>query len=649
MRAATLRLLLAAVFLCAVVACEQQDTIRGAEALYREGQYQLAADEYLRFIRDNPKSPILPTAYLGQAWSLYKLDNFIDAGEALDIMLRRYPESPLVPNARYLFVLCRIGEHRHVEAITLLRALIQEYPGASVEADARFQLARSELAMRRYGVAAEDFTAFLAKYPDSQYAAEALLGLAQAEEKLARWSEAASTLDRFITRYPRNAARPGAMFDLARYRIAAGEFEAAEKLLLDLERAYPAWPRFRETRWELAELYLLMQRPDSAVAVLRDLHATAGDRKDSEAARLALRLAQYHAGRGETDAARTYYARLATDYAGDPQYHPLALAWLAEDELAQGRRDIAIASIQSFLETYSDHPLADRLERELIDVLIASGRVRDGRNLLARKVRRHFTIATAADLVRLASLDIELADYQAAREEAYEGVRRAERAGDTVSLRSGLYYEMIVCQVQNDMPAAIQAYWKLLKVGPTYLTATEKVYWDAQEEQFYHDNRQPIGDRERRVLSPEWQISVTFGGIDFTTLDSGSVSLVTAFPQVLIASLGEQEGFRYVAAEKVRLLAELCRRREYDNLPDTYYPLRSTIGTDWIVFGNVTREMDRPGGRTVVFRLVLLRVDYGGLFPFEYYYYFTPDEAVNATPMIVRETIEKLKLYRPER
>lgn len=620
-----------------------------AEELYKREDYKNAADQYRDFLRENPKSSLVPDAYLGLGWSEYRLSHFYEAADAAEQMRRRFPTHRLVPTATYLFALARVGERRYVEAAQELETLIREYPEASIVPEARFLMGRTQAAMLRPAAAAEQFRVYLDKYGESPYAAAALIGRAKALMKSAQWKEAQEMFEEFARRYPEHPERPAAVLELSALKQAENDLEAAELWTRRFLEDYPSHAEHRTQTRRLAELLMTQRRAEDAAALYKALYDAVPERRDQETVELAAWLAKFHADRSETAAARPYFERILTEFERWPEQHAKALEWMARYELGEGRREEARRHADRFAEIYFDHPLAGGIERMLVGLYVASGRIADGRDRLATFARKSYGSMTPDVFYNLASLSMQLAEYSRARDEAAEGLARARRGQDTAAMRSGLYHLMIINNLDGKITDAVRHYWALKDIAPYYITASEKIYWDRVERQFYDDNRVPLEQRERKFSPSDVRLAVHIAGIDFHSGDSSVQALAASVWNLLTVSITGDPGLLFTPSDKVRWADKLRRMDDFHALPDSFYPLRSNIGADWIIFGDVRFEPVRDRDRPVELTLRLLRVDYDGLFPFDYVTRYSIEDSWTAGPPAVRDVIEKLKLYRPER
>lgn len=632
----------------AFAGCTIIDT-RSAQSYYAKGDYERASDEYLAYIQENPNSPLVPDAFIGLAWSRYQMKEYYRSLEAAEIMRGRYPGHHMVPTAGYIVAMSHFSQRKFTEASNELRNLILNYPRDPIVPEARFLLARSEAGSLRYASADRNYEAYLAEFGNSAYAPAALLGRADVLIKLAKYQEAEGLLAAFIEKFPGHPDRPGALVLLATLTSATGRYEDAASYLERMLAENPGAESNRAVWEQLAGIYVGLHRQDKAAGIYRQLLDSAAPGNRKETARLTATLASHYADLNDTENARRFYREVAGQSSADPAIRADAMRWLFSAEIAEGRTGAALEYGERFLAQFPNHIHTGEILKGVVDLYVAGGRVADGRDRLAGFIRADKAAAVAQDYLRLANLNIELGEYDHAAVEAKEGVERARRAGDTPAIASGLYTLMIIQGLQEDIPEAVRNYWALKEADPDYISASEKVYWDAVEEKFYAENRVPIASSGRKNIDAAMKIHVAVAGIEFTSVDSASVGLATSLWRVLAASIGSRREFQFVAHENVRFMKDLISRLDFAVIPDSYYPLRSNIGADWIVHGEITRDMGAPDARSVVLRLRLLRIDYNGVFPFEYTHRFTQEAARTAAPEIARDIVEKLVLYRPER
>ncbi len=635
----------AAILACLVLfAGCARETVKTADDYYAQGRFDRAAEEYRQFIKDNPKMFSVPNAYLGLAWSEFHRGNLAEAEEAVMILRSRYPENYLQPQASYLHALIRFANRDYVPCANEMREFLLRYPDDALAPEARVLLARSEAAMLRFAAAAENYRVYLEKFADGPYAPAALIGRAEALARMAQWEDADRTLDAFVTRFRRHPDRPRALVDLARYRIAYGRYTEAEPLLEEVIHGYSIPALRGEAQDLLVQCYDARVLPDEAARVLKARLEGLPVDADTQAAPLLSRLAEYNATRGDTGQARQYYRRLAARNEADTARHALSLAWLSIDAMARGQVEEALSWSEELTRRYPAHPRADDAERMIIDVFLKAGRTADGADRLETLLRKRWNSAPPAEFYRLASARMDLRQYDRALEAAAQGLDRARRAGDTRAILSGLYHGMILNGLAGNKARAVESWWRLKGMEPNYLTVEETVYWDNEEQEFYRENRVPP-ERRGRAYFEAGHLAIHVAGFEWKLGDIESMKLSNSLGMLLAASVESHDDMTYVPRDRVRFAGDLLSRTDFARLPDTWFPLRSNVGADWIVGGRIGADV--PG--TLRLSLRMLRLDYDGVFPFDYEYVIPVEESGDKAPFVVRETVERMRLYRPER
>jgi outer membrane assembly lipoprotein YfiO len=121
-------------------------------------------------------------------------EDYLDAVEILEQLLRANPGSSLVPQARLRLGDARYGLEEYVLARAEYERIVQDHPSSALAEEARFKIARSAYAsIHSYDrdpteteQSIELFDAFLRDYPHSVFSPEARAALAECRGRLAR-------------------------------------------------------------------------------------------------------------------------------------------------------------------------------------------------------------------------------------------------------------------------------------------------------------------------------------------------------------------------------------------------------------------------------------------------------------------------------
>ena len=277
----TLLFTLALTWVAGLTPLPAQDTADAAKKIleaYNEGQYEESAKLAADFIKANPQSPNLPSAYLLQARSLYNLSKWSEAITAYGKVASTAPEKDIKEEAAYFIAQCAAS-------------LADTYPEKSPE--------------RKKGLedAIQKITTFLKDYPGSSSRAEAFLLQSRLNLLLGKYAESSQALDE-----ARKADKDKAYTDDIDYMQAFAEARRADELLADfkkteaeaaLARAGQIYSKLAasgspalaaEATLQLAGLDLAARRFEDAIARLRTVSG-----KDELIAKLEANLAPLRA------------------------------------------------------------------------------------------------------------------------------------------------------------------------------------------------------------------------------------------------------------------------------------------------------------------------------------------------------------------
>jgi TolA-binding protein len=242
--------------------------------LLNRGLYDLAAEEYRRFLEQFPEHEKANVARYGLGVSLYRLDDYDGAIRELTT-LRGRPNFRYVAEVHMILGRSELALERHAEAAASFRLVVEDQPDHDLADDAAALLAESlyhqggyeqvgdscrlliskwpespfreraelfwglaEMARERFGDAAQRFGDLRARFPDGTYADQAALLEAQClhrSEALPR----AVTAYRHVVETAADRFVPDAMYGLGALLHEQRDLEAAGDVLDQLITQYP--------------------------------------------------------------------------------------------------------------------------------------------------------------------------------------------------------------------------------------------------------------------------------------------------------------------------------------------------------------------------------------------------------------------------
>jgi TolA-binding protein len=295
------------------------DALRFAHGLLRQRKFDLAAEEYERFLASRPSGADRLDALFGLANARLDQGRYADSLRAFGDFLRTAPADPRSRTARY-----RVGE---------LSYLTGDLPAA-----------------RR---ALEAFTATRADHPAME---TAWTYLGDVDFVLNDLAAARSAYERSLADHPRGRLADRARYGLARTLAAAGDRDRALSLFRELARQ--GGPEWVDRAWlQVASIELAADRPKDAIEALASLErAVPGSALKGEAR---LRRARALDRLGRVDEAGRVLKELTADPANP--LAPQASLELATIELEHDRAEAALAAVAAILERGGRSPLRPAL------------------------------------------------------------------------------------------------------------------------------------------------------------------------------------------------------------------------------------------------------------------------------------------------
>ena len=113
-----------------------EEILRTAVQLYQNADYDLAADQFAKFMAQYPKDAHAPDAQYGLAESDFAKGSVKDALAAYDALIARFPGSAKAPDARLRRGDCQYLLKDYLKAAEAYKAFLAAYPDKGSRADA---------------------------------------------------------------------------------------------------------------------------------------------------------------------------------------------------------------------------------------------------------------------------------------------------------------------------------------------------------------------------------------------------------------------------------------------------------------------------------------------------------------------------------
>lgn len=238
-----------------------------ANGLLARRQYELAAEEYEKFLRTNPVGRDKADALYGLARAKLFLLKYGEARTHLQAFLETDPQHPNAATAQF-----RLGEAAYLmrdlpAAREALEGFLQQHPEHAHLDAALPYLGDVKLGLGDLKGAREAYETALNRYPDGPMADRTRFYLARVMAAQGRADEASQLLQKVAAR-PNSEWAERARVQLGLSQAAAGKHDEAIAAFSALEAANPQSSSAAEARLLRAESLVALKRPDDAEALL---------------------------------------------------------------------------------------------------------------------------------------------------------------------------------------------------------------------------------------------------------------------------------------------------------------------------------------------------------------------------------------------
>lgn len=330
------------------------ETLNFANGLFRERRYELAAQEYLRFLKDAVPGPEANDARFGLANARLFQGDYAKARQEFAGFLKQASDHPNAPTAWY-----RLGETAYMlgdlaAARQAFERYTTAYPDHKHTETALPYLGDVCLRTGDLAGARRAYEQALRRYPGGRLADRARFGLGRALALQGEADEALKTFELLAEKGGKDWA-DRAWFQVGQVQAGAKHDEKAVEAFAAVERLAPQSPLVAEARLNRAEALIRLDRRGEAEPILR---AVAAEAPQNLAAQAAFALGTCELEGGDAKAALADLDPAAQRYAKTPMAAALVFR-SAEAAEALGRPDDARARFLRAAEADPKDPWAD--------------------------------------------------------------------------------------------------------------------------------------------------------------------------------------------------------------------------------------------------------------------------------------------------
>jgi tetratricopeptide (TPR) repeat protein len=220
---------LTVVFVFAAVAQAEspEEVYSFAEHLYNDAMFEAAAQQYLKFARENPTDRRAPAALVKAAECLTRTGEPERAVTVLEAVADTYPNDADLCDVKIRLGRLYLKVTRFQAADRAFSDVVLTMPDCPRVADAMLGKGEALMALNNYDGAAEVFSSLVQNFLESPAAPRASFHLAHCQRKLGRDAQALNTYQRVVTDFPGDPLAGFASLEAARMFAERGDSAAA--------------------------------------------------------------------------------------------------------------------------------------------------------------------------------------------------------------------------------------------------------------------------------------------------------------------------------------------------------------------------------------------------------------------------------------
>ncbi|MFM7317696.1 MAG: tetratricopeptide repeat protein, partial [bacterium] len=342
-----------------LLAQQSAETLRFADGLFQQRRYDIAAEEYQKFLRENKqeKSPEAVAATYALATSQLFLGRYAEARKSFE----DYLKIAAADHANFASAQFRVGETSYLmgdveKAESALATYLEKAPAGHPQRDSALVYA-GDVALRREKLdqAISFYEKSLEQFPKGRLATRAQFGLGRSLALKGRNADALKLFQALQAAGGQEWSER-AWYQIALQEIALKQFDNAAKSLAELEKASPRGTSGPDARWKLATALLSEKQSDKAETQLRILAAIDPPTPVSieSASKLADLLIEAKKGRETLELLVPLLKKLEGQAAAVPLVYQSAEAQILTDDKASARQRLIMLADQYPADAWAD-------------------------------------------------------------------------------------------------------------------------------------------------------------------------------------------------------------------------------------------------------------------------------------------------------
>lgn len=511
---------------------EEQD-YAFAYGLYKDGLFQLAAEQFGRFAEKYPGSIKLPDALFLKTECLFQQEQYDAAAKGFSEFALQFQSSNLADNAHFRLGDTYLKQKKNQEAVTAYKTVLDKYPESDLAGEAAYWIGEIYIKSEEYDNAIKYYTLSYENYPNNRVRDYALYSVAWTYQKKTDYAKAADGYRRLINEFPQSTLTASSRvrigecyYYLKDYKQAIAELAASRS---DIEQA----EHRGEADYLIGESYYNLNDYSQAKKQYEDFLAAYPDHKLTNEVTYALGWTLMK--QNEFAAAAEVFGKLVggKDAIAHAAFYRKGMA----EKLAGKRNE----GLKTLTQVFATQPKGDFADNALYDVgliLFEDKKTVEANDFFERVTKEYPQSDVLADAFRMSGeCLITEGNFESAKF-AFENALKQPAISFAVKVAAG--YQAAWCAYKaKNYKEAVAKFTEFAKLYPSHPKSAEAMYWLAESEYNGGNYRaalkqyQAIAEvpnherREEGLYGVAWS---HFRMNEFSKAVEGFERLITAYP-----------------------------------------------------------------------------------------------------------------------
>ncbi len=212
------------------IIAEEQD-YAFALGLYKDGVYQLAEEQFGKFLKQYPESARRINALFLQNECRYYQGRFDSAVQGFLQFVKLYPQSKFIPDAQLRLGDSYLKLKKPTEAIAAYKTVLDQFGNNDLAGEAAYWIGEGQLQLSEFDNAIKYYTVAYENYPKNRLRDYALYSIGWTYQKKEDFARATEWYGRFLKEFPESSLAPSAKVRIGECLFYSKDYRKAIEVL----------------------------------------------------------------------------------------------------------------------------------------------------------------------------------------------------------------------------------------------------------------------------------------------------------------------------------------------------------------------------------------------------------------------------------